>query len=415
MNSTQHSPLKTILIISVTVLLVVLMTAMALWALFSTDGDRTASELSVFDSTSETVSGSEADIETSQNSEIVIEISDIGDLSHQSDSSDVSEPEVSDVFNESSEPQQEPYHGWIINSYGYTYVYGDVGFEQFNYKNTALDRYVNGLNTLASSIPEDCRFFNMIAPVQASFYDIPREIYTADNFYNASQKAFVSTVESKLAQNIQDIPLIGKIERRFDDGEYMFFRTDKNWTAHAAYDAYSEYCEKSSFSALSKGSFTTRAYDSFLGNFYTATSMAAMRDNPDVLDYFYPYAGVECSLTAFRDGRVYTDMRLSGNGDTNDLWKLYLGTEADYYRIDSTAKGGTLVAVGDSSILPMLPFLTSHYSKIYFLNTLQFSGSIADFVSESNADDLLTICYSTSAVSGDYVPSFNRLCGITGD
>ncbi len=412
MNNTRHSPLKAILIITVSVILVGLMTVLTLVAIFGNRGSESSypdTSFEMYVSNSDLLNSEETD----EISEIIIEISDIGDLSDEM--GDVSS-DSSQAFNENSQ-EEEPliYHGWVINPYGYTYVYGDTGFEQFNYKNTALDRYVNGLNTLASAIPADCRFFNMIAPVQSSFYDIPREIYVGDNFYNASQKAFVSTVESKLADNILDIPLIGKIERRFDDGEYMFFRTDKNWTAHAAYDAYAEYCEKADFSALSKGSFQTRAIEDFLGSFYKATTMKSMKENPDRLDYFYPNAGVDTTLTAFSDGRVYTDYRLSGNGNSTNLWKLYLGTEADYYKIDSTSNGGTLVAVGDTSLLPMLPFLATHYSCIYVVNTMVFEGSIADFVAEQKADDVLTICYSTGAVSGEYVPTFNRLCGITGE
>lgn len=400
MNKRDNFPLRTFLIIAVTVLLVGAMTVLTLLVLINLGSDDTPSDSTSFAFSEETSTVPESSDESSEGeaSQIIIEISDIGDL-------------TSETSEETSE-EEGISHGWVINSHGYTYVYGDTGLEQFNYKNTALDRYVNNLNLLASLLPEKSRMFNIIAPVQATFLGIPREIYTSDNFYNASQKAFVSTVESKLTERIGDIPLIGKLERRYNENEYLFFRTDKNWTAKAAYYAYTEYCEKAGLTAYSLSSFTKRSSEGYLGNFYYATSSEAMRKNPDTLDYYYPYAGIDCTLTCYLNGRVYTSYRLSGNDSGRiDPFGVYLGMEAERYEIKTTSSGGSLLVIGDTSAAPMLPFLASHYGRIVYINPLLYKGDLKAFLTENTFDDVLTLCYGTSAISGDYVPSFNEIIG----
>ena len=93
--------------------------------------------------------------------------------------------EVTDVFNESVESVEdsdEIFHGWIINEYGYTYIYDNSGYEQFNYKASALNRYVNSINSLSEALPKTTRFFNITVPVSSTFVSIPKEIYANDNF-----------------------------------------------------------------------------------------------------------------------------------------------------------------------------------------------------------------------------------------
>ena len=61
-------------------------------------------------------------------SEEVSDIEQSVDISIEEDSSVTEEPELE--------------YGWVINKYGYTYLYKDCGYEQFNYSSKVLDRYV---------------------------------------------------------------------------------------------------------------------------------------------------------------------------------------------------------------------------------------------------------------------------------
>lgn len=337
--------------------------------------------------------------------ESIQEISDTVDTTSTSD-------------HESSEPNEEsniavtPSHGWVINEFGYTYLYGNCGYEQFNYKATALERYSNSLNSFASLI-DGCRVFNMTVPVSSTFADIPREIYIGDNFYNQSQSAFVSTVGSKLNEKITNINIVSELEHRYDDGEYVFFRTDHNWTSSGAYTAYRQFCKAALLSAYPIESFVEKEAGEFLGSFYNATASEELERDPDLLYYYPAVSSIKCSLTVYDGDMVYSDYELCNNRvSTETAYNIYLGRDAARYEINTTADGGSLLIIGDSSVAPLAPYLASHYSKIDIINPERFKSSIADFLSEHSYDDVLTMCYSTNAVNGNFIPAFNIINGV---
>jgi hypothetical protein len=91
-------------------------------------------------------------------------------------------------------------------------------------------------------IPESVRVYNITVPVSSTFADIPREIYVNDNFYNQSQSAFSSTVASRLNTTITSVKVVNILEEKYDNDEYVYFRTDRNWTSLGAYYAYKQFC-----------------------------------------------------------------------------------------------------------------------------------------------------------------------------
>lgn len=328
---------------------------------------------------------------------------------------------VSEVFNEisdtvSDESVTEIPHGWVINELGYTYVYGDCGYEQFNYKSTALNRYANALNNVANALPEKTRLFNITVPVSSTFASIPREIYTKDNFYNQAQSAFVSTVYSKTQERVIGVPIVSKLEEEYDNGEYVFFRTDKNWTQIGAYYAYAAYCESADIIPFALHNFPQKEVGDFLGSFYNATASKEMADNPDKLVCCSTIPSVKTALTIYDKGIVYTDYALCENKvDYKNAYNVFLGRNAARYELSTTATGGSLLIIGDSSAYPMLPFLAAHYSKIELINPTLIDTTLNEYLSNRQFDDCIVMCYSTSAISGDFVPELNLLCGVNSD
>ena len=202
------------------------------------------------------------------------------------ESSDIEESKDNSA-NESSTEESKTDHGWIINKYGYTYLYKDSGYEQFNYSSKVLERYVNALNSFVNYVPEETSIYNIIVPVSSEFAEIPREVYIEDGFYNKSQSAFVSTVETKLDERIINIPIVNLIKQKYYDNEYVFFRTDKNWTPLAGYYAYCELCKQLNITPYPINRFNKIEAGEFLGRFYLATDSTLMENNPD--NFELPY------------------------------------------------------------------------------------------------------------------------------
>ncbi len=350
--------------------------------------------------------------ENSDNYDFSDELSDtvFEDISEVSDNLDISE--VSDEV----ENENVFEHGWVINEYGYTYVYNDCGYEQFNYKKSALQRYVNTLNNFASLLPESTRIFSITVPVSSTFADIPREIYVADNFYNQAQSTFVSTVANLTDRRIVHIDIIDALEASYDNGNYVFYRTDKNWTSEGAFLAYSKFCETANIEPLPISSFPRHTVSGFLGSFYNATKSALMKNSPDEFIYYTPSQTVKTSLTVYDNGKIYENYSVCGNKvNQYSPQNVFLGREAERYEIHTTTMGGSLLIVGDESVYPIIPFLTSHYNRIDVINPNRFETSLEDFLENRKYDDCILMCYSTNSISGDYIPTLNSLTGVITD
>ncbi len=348
-----------------------------------------------------------------------------------SNEADSSEADASETFAETSKPEEasgeessvasedvdsskdefeESVEGWVINEYGYTYVYKDTGLEQFNFGMSTLNRYADSLNAMCALVPENTRVFNITVPVSATFVPIPYEIRERDNYYNSYQSTFVSTTASKLDERITNIPLVDLIEEKYYNGEYVFYRSDKNWTQLGAYAAYTAFCENAGIQAYALEDFEEKEVIQFLGSFYIATKSKAMERNPDALVCYSTIPSVKTVMTVYDSGLIYENYKLCDNKTSKlDAYNVYLGTNAGRYEINTTASGGSLLIVGDSSIYPIVPFLASHYNKIDVINPEYFGTSFEEFLANRQYDDVIMMCYSTNAVNGNFIPAFSQL------
>ncbi len=367
---------------------------------------------------SEETSSPNLSVESKEESalESVSNVESIESIVIDTDSSAVESVEdtISNSYVSTEESAEIINHGWFINKYGYTYLYEDSGYEQFNYSNLTLNRYVDGLNELVNLIPETTKIYNIVVPVSSTFADIPREIYTEDNFYNKSQSAFVSTVASKTNERINNIPIVELIEEAYGGGEEVFFRTDKNWTSVGAYYAYRAFCEAEGISAYALNSFPKINAGDYLGRFYLATESVEMLENPDEFICYLPMSTVNTTLSVYDYGTVYTNYILCGNNaTTNTLYDIYVGRTAGRYELNTTSGGGNLLILGDSSSYPMLSYLASHYSKIDLIDPQYLDTTLAEFLKGRDYNAVISMCYSTNATSGDYMPAFNTIIGVT--
>ncbi len=335
------------------------------------------------------------------------------------DSSIYSKPENSDVYSDtneeptSSDDTKDSFHGWIINNLGYTYIYDGCGYEQFNYKEYALNRYINCLNEIDYIVDDKMQIYNIIVPVSSTFAEIPKDIYVSDNFYSQSQSVFVSTVQSKINSTITNIPIVNILEEKFDNGEYVFFRTDRNWTQLGAYYAYVAFCESTGVEPYPLESFVKKSNYEFLGSFYNATELEELKENCDTICCYGTVSSVGTALTIYDKGKVYNNYRLSDNKvNISNAYDCFLGITAGRYEINTNIGNESLLIIGDSSVHPIIPFLASHYNKIDFIDPKIHNETLLEFIKNRKYNAVLTMCYSTNAVNGDFIPALNEFAGV---
>lgn len=325
----------------------------------------------------------------------VILISNKNVSSNSSSVSDFEPGNISEVET-SNVPEKTVERGWVINKLGYTYLYNDRALSQFNGTARTAIRYANAVNKVTETI-DSPQIYNIIVPTQAEFIDIPSHIRKEDNFFCTSQSeaAYIVASNMKKAKNIDIFDIIYAHSE-----EYLYFRTDNNWTMNAAYYAYSEYCDELKIDKIDIEKYEKITLHNYLGRFYTATQSKMLLDNRDYIVYYRTEAEYPFYITVEQNGNKTYSLKYYGTEISSDKgYDVFIGKERASYRFDTRSDGGTLTVVGDSSVHPFLPFLMAHYSEIYFYNPAFFES---DIINVPATDTVLFMAYSTNANDPEY-------------
>lgn len=323
--------------------------------------------------------------------------------------SSMPEESISSVVSSSvSEPlEEDDFHGWIINSMGYTYLYHGIGVEQFNYSPATLERYLSGIRSLAGMVPEGTSVYCMPIPTRIGFLygEISDEVKREDDFFNSWQQTFLDTVEDRLRPQISVVNLYEPFSEAYHAGEELFFRTDKNWTANAAYLAYQQFCTSSGSLPTSLSAYKEKRIEGFLGSFYQATGAVQLQSNADLFLYYQNEKTAACKVTLYSGGSAYQTYCLAGNAVANasSAYSVYLGTTGPHFRIESPCTSGRkLLVVGDGSAAAMLPFLIENYSEIRYIDIASYRNDFSDLFASDTFHDVLFVSYVTNTVKGEY-------------
>ena len=364
------------------------------------------------DASSAAVSGESDPDVTSQPPEESLE-SDPNVSDTSSDAPNESTEESSQPSDESSDTsgQLEMEHGWVINNLGYTYLYYDRGLEQFTASTAVRDSYIRTINKLKSSVGS-ANFYHMLIPTQVEFTDIPTNIKQEDNFYSSSQKSFIDTVAAALESGSTNVNVYDRLQAAYEADEYIYFRTDINWTALAAYYAYTDFASSAGFEPAALDVFPIKSYENFLGRFYTATGAQILKDNADSILYYDVDSVNACIVTMYSNNATYNNRRLTYSevSDTSNGYNVFLGGVASRFKITTEQTNGKkILVIGDTSAMPFVPFLTSDYQEVQLINPQYYKGDISAFVQENGFDDVLVMSYTTSASKLYYHEYFENL------
>lgn len=393
---------KNLTFLVLVILLALLTAALLLWNMLreeqpSEGGDSAVSNFSV--AASDSMTHSDLASEPEQTSSVVSDSSD--------SSAETSQPEIPD----------EEYHGWIINNLGYTYLYHGVGVEQFNYSDTTLNKYMTSVRELASNIPDGTSVYCMPVPTRIGYLysEISNEIKREDDFFNSSQQTFLDTVQEKIGSGISTVNLYTPFLEAYQAGKELFYHTDANWTADAAYLAYQQFCTKSGNTPVSLAMYDEKRMEGFLGSFYTATGSDILRRNADTFRY-YQSADTEAStVTLYQGGSVYKNYSLASNAVSGyaAAYSVYLGRTGAHFKIESPCTSHKkLLIIGDNSAAALIPYLVSNYSEIHYVDASEYKETFSSLFQSNTFHDVLITNYVTNAVKGAYPTYLATMAGI---
>lgn len=337
------------------------------------------------------------------------------------------EPPVETVPEEEEQTNEpvveEPnYDDMEVTNLGAIVIIGDRAMEIPTATDSIIENYAAAVNNIHNAIGEDARVISLVTPNSGQFYS-PTDMHTGAH----DQKAMIDLCYYNMAPDILTVDAYSKLEQH--KSEYLYFRTDHHWTQLGAYYAYTAFCEAAGWEAVDLDEFETGSYDRFLGTMYTNTSQypqsAVLKENPDQLHYYLP--AVETTAAFYADADI-------GNANNTTYWTYVVNAdlpETEYNKymcfmsgdhpaamITTGVEGPTCLVLKDSYGNAFLPFLTSHYSRIYVIDPREFnqdgkpSLDLAQYVAEREVDDVILVNYAYAINNAKYVKWLNRLVGL---
>jgi hypothetical protein len=211
-------------------------------------------------------------------------------------------------------------------------------FSEPNYEKVSDN--INAINLFSQRIDKDV--YVMIAPTAAGVYEDHLPKYA--KVYN--QKTFIDYVYNYL--NKDNVVTLDVFNPLFSTREeYIYYRTDHNWTSLGAYYAYSSTIKKMGFVPISLNSFDIEhASNDFKGTLYSKILYNNIKS--DTLDFYHYKKGYNVTSVVVgrgKDAKVSDSMYFKEYLNNNNKYSAMLGEEAPIVTITTDEPSGKNILV----------------------------------------------------------------------
>ena len=269
---------------------------------------------------------------------------------------------------------------------GNLFVVGDSALEIYYGSEKLSEDYAEVINSYASSLSEDITIYNMVVPNHFEF-GLPEKY---KNSIGRPQKPFLDIIKTNLDNRVIFVDIYDKIKEHYDQGEYLYFRTDHHWTALGAYRAYEKFCEDAGIIPLTLESYEKRTSTGFLGTLYNSSLDKNLAANPDTVEYFVsdlPYTQTNTDKNGGKaSGSLIKELK---SGKTNGYF-TFMGGDIPLSEIETgNTDGRSIIIFKESYGNAFIPFLVPHYEKIYVADIRTFPYKAIKFINENKISEVL--------------------------
>ncbi len=275
--------------------------------------------------------------------------------------------------------------------YDAVYRVGDTGYEMYTYVDSTAKKYADNVNAVADALAGKATVYMLPIPL-SSGVSLPDELYGKDIF--ADQKDAEGKIIGYMNGNVKSVALYDALLAHRT--EYIYFRTDHHWTATGAYYAYEQFCKAKGITPKPLEGYTTDTYDGFLGTFYRdSNENAAMGANPDKVVAYHPLSTEATLDYTDKNGQTLRGKIIYDESDAPAGFKYgtFITGDNAYSIINNpdVTDGSSCVVVKESFGNAFVPFLTDHYQTIHVIDYRYWKGSLSQFVTENNIQDVLFV------------------------
>lgn len=271
---------------------------------------------------------------------------------------------------------------------GSLYVVGDTALEIFYGSEEVSKQYAEVINDYAKELGPAVTVYNLIIPNHFEF-GMPEKY---KGTVGREQKPFIDIVKNNLDDSIIFVDIHSYMKEHYENGEYLYFRTDHHWTGLGAYRAYEKFCEYANIKPVSLDSYEKRTSYNFLGTFYSSSMNSELASNPDYVEYYVtdlPYTQTNTNT----DGSSYKGKLISewANGKTNG-YLTFMGGDIPLATIKTeNSNGKKIIVFKESYGNAFVPFLVPHYEYVYVADIRTFPYNAIDFIKQNGIGEVLFI------------------------
>ena len=283
-------------------------------------------------------------------------------------------------------------------------VSGDTALSIPGQTKKTIKIYAGMINDFADMYP-DINVYCGVIPISSAFY-LPKDFRSEKN----DQRLMINNIYEMLDSNVAKLDLYSNLERHAD--EYIYLRTDHHWTGLGAYYAYEVFAKAIRQDPTLLSRYSPYTYENCLGTLYNKLGgNRAMRENPDYITvYQIPFQYEAHYWRGTRSDDYYVRPLVATNIRS---WNKYLAfTYGDHGVIDITTpvkNGRKLIMFKDSFGNAFVPFLVSHFEKIYVIDPRYPTPSIKGIIEDEHITDVLYLTNIGNTNVGYHVKALKRI------
>lgn len=275
---------------------------------------------------------------------------------------------------------------------GNVFIYDKQGYEMFYGSSSTAKQYASVISSIKQSLGDKINVYNMVVPIHSA-YGIPKSYRdkASDQYEN------IKTIYSSYSTDVKSIDVYDTMNKH--KNEYIYFKTDNNWTSLGAYYGYKDFCsaaglEPVDITKLSGGSITD-----FKGAFVNATKTDVnpngnkdLASNPDIVNYYDIPGDYVCRLLerGTKEEKVVPLIATFATG--SNAYSAFIWGDNPYMKIVTSNKNGKkLCIIKDSYGCAFSPYTVTNYEEIYIVDPRYYEGNIIDYIKKNKYTDVLVI------------------------
>ncbi len=316
------------------------------------------------------------------------QVSEVSRVSEPSDeksesSQENSEESISDV---SENPNIKGYYDENV------LIYDKQGYEMFYGSDSAAKKYASVISSIKHSLGNNINVYNMVIPTHSA-YGIPKSYRdTAVDQYDN-----INTIYSSYSSDVKAIDVYDTLNKH--KNEYVYFKTDHNWTALGAYYGYCDFCSEAGLTPVDIKKLSSGTIKNFEGALTAATKTDSnpngnkdLLSNPDTVTYYDIPGTYSCTLLERGTKEEKNVSLIATFAEGSNSYSAFIWGDNPYMKVVTSNKNGKkLCIIKDSYGCAFAPYTVTNYEEVYIVDPRYYEGNILDYIKKNKYTDVLVI------------------------